>query len=303
MRAIAAPSSRSRIRVRNRKLDSGVREKPGESRAFSLCSASFLVFRRVGEDFLHLAKAFLPSFRRRPESILILSFDLGALTRKPSHVPVWFRPPSWRPSHFLCLPKESNPRKGTLEVAVRGHPCPRTPRAGSGVRRQYVHVRSTNSRASCARPFGLFLRLLAATWRGPGEEQSAAVPAAEAKAHKPRRPREGGDPAPLLSLFALGSLCEAAEVGWGLAAGLLPCRQRRAVLARPACGARGLFQPTSAASQRGPESRAEQRQKALGPRLRGDDEVYALRLLRQGLPRFAFPRVPSRSRRAGGHAA
>ena len=31
---------------------------------------------------------------------------------------------------------------------------------------------------------------------GPREEQSAAVPAAEAEAHKPRRPREGGDPAP-----------------------------------------------------------------------------------------------------------
>ncbi len=41
-----------------------------------------------------------------------------------------------------------------------------------------------------------------------------------------------------------------AAVGRGLAAGLLPCRQMRAVLARTACGARGLFRPTFAASQR-----------------------------------------------------
>ena len=48
-----------------------------------------------------------------------------------------------------------------------------------------------------------------------------------------------------------------AAVGWGLAAGLLPCRQRRAVLARPACGARGRFQPTFAASQRVPKAKEE----------------------------------------------
>src|SRR5689334_24111792 len=36
----------------------------------------------------------------------------------------------------------------------------------------------------------LFLHLLAATWRGPGEEQSAAVPAAEA--HTSSSPRRRG---------------------------------------------------------------------------------------------------------------
>jgi hypothetical protein len=64
----------------------------------------------------------------------------------------------------------------------------------------YVHVLSTNSRASCARAFGLFLHLLGATWREPGGKQSAAVPAAEANTERSesslsRRPREGGDPA------------------------------------------------------------------------------------------------------------
>ena len=79
-----------------------------------------------------------------------------------------------------------------------------TTRAGSGVRRQYVPVLTSNSRASCARSryARLFLRLLAAAERGPGRAQSAAVPAAEAKLKRTRakfrRPRESGDPAPLL---------------------------------------------------------------------------------------------------------
>ena len=74
----------------------------------------------------------------------------------------------WRASHFLCLHKESNQRNAPSRSRSRGHPARVTSRAGSGVCRQYVHVLSANSRASCARPFGLFLRLLAATWRGPG---------------------------------------------------------------------------------------------------------------------------------------
>ncbi len=53
-----------------------------------------------------------------------------------------------------------------------------------------------------------------------------------------------------------------AAVGRGLAAGLLPCRQMRAVLARTACGARGLFRPTFAASQRG-QHQEQQKQKLL----------------------------------------
>ena len=70
--------------------------------------------------------------------------------------------------------------------------------------------------------------------------------------------------------------------------GFLPCRQRRAVLARPACGARGLFRPTSAASQRDPGSRAKSGAKASAA------GTAAL---------CAFRRVPSRSRRAGGGKA
>ena len=44
---------------------------------------------------------------------LLFLLTFWALTRKPTHVPVLFRPPSWRPGHFLCLPRESNQREGT----------------------------------------------------------------------------------------------------------------------------------------------------------------------------------------------
>ena len=53
-------------------------------------------------------KASLSSFRRKPESIL--TFCLSTLRAGLAFVPVGFRPPSWRPSHFLCLHKESNQR-------------------------------------------------------------------------------------------------------------------------------------------------------------------------------------------------
>jgi len=111
-------------------------------------------------------KSFPPSFggSRNPFAF--------ALRTGRAFVPVGFRPPSWRPSHFLCLHKESNQRNAP------------------SVKRR-------------------------------------------------RRSRR----------FA--------AVGPGLAAGLLPCRQRRAILARPACGARGLLRPTFAASQRGPKAKEE----------------------------------------------
>ncbi len=92
-----------------------------------------------------------------------------------------------------------------------------------------------------------------------------------------------------------------AAVGRGLAAGLLPCRQMRAVLARTAYGVRGLVRPTFAASQRGQSQRAKQRRWV--PAFAGMTKVVcssALCLLRQGLPRSCSSRVPSRSRRAGG---
>ena len=131
-----------------------------------------------------------PSFRRKPESILPFAFFprrpreggdpapslfSGACRHDAAFVPVGFRPPSWRPGHFLCLHKESNQRNAPSVT---------------------------------------------------------------------RRPRSG----------------RFAAVGRGLAAGLLPCRQMRAVLARTACGARGCFRPTFAASQRDPKAKEEKNQ-------------------------------------------
>ena len=123
---------------------------------------------------------FLSSFRRRPESILIFVLSSSPRRRGPSAFalrcfarpgirPCWASPaiPGGRVTFFACtkkVTKEMHPRgRGR-----RGIHAPATPRAGSGVCRQYVHVLSANSRASCARPFGLFLHLLAATWRDPG---------------------------------------------------------------------------------------------------------------------------------------
>src|SRR5689334_10260922 len=151
----------------------------------------------------HSGARLLPSFRRKPESILIFVFlCCRDASRGPAHVRVWFRPPSWRPSHFLCLPKESNQRKGTLEDAVRGHPCPRTPRAGSGVRRQYVRVQSTNSPPSWRRSLRDFSSTCSPRPGGdPGKSRARqSLP----QKLTPRRPREGGDPAPL----ATASLCD-----------------------------------------------------------------------------------------------
>ena len=176
----------------------------------------------------------------------------------------------------------------------RGIHAPATSRAGSGVCRQYVHVLSANSRASCARPFGLFLRLLAATWREPGEKQSAAVPAAEAFAF------DALDPGPL---------CEAAKVGWKRPRaphavrartariwrqGRMPCRQTPADRSEPAaspparnrgCISLVTFFVQAKKVTRPPGRRMElnrdecrvsatrdKKAKALGPRLRGDDE-------------------------------
>jgi hypothetical protein len=87
-------------------------------------SGGDLFFCYFGEDIpalRHSGEGLLtPSFRRRPESILILPFRfrLPRFRDNRAFVPVGFRPPSWRASHFLCLPKESNQRKGTLEDAV-----------------------------------------------------------------------------------------------------------------------------------------------------------------------------------------
>jgi len=130
----------------------------------------------------------------------------------------------------LLAQKKVTKEKGTLEVAVRGHPCPRTPRAGSGVCGQYVRVQAANSRASCARPFGLFLHLLAATWRGPGKSR--------ARQSLPQK----------LCFTALdpGTLCEAAEVGWKRPRAPHAGRARTARLWRQGRSPAAKPQPTAA---------------------------------------------------------
>ena len=75
-------------------------------------------------------------------------------------------------SYFLLLvQKKVTKEKDTLAAAVCRHPCRQTARAGSGVRREHIRVLSSNARASCARPFGLFPRLLAAVERDPGRAE------------------------------------------------------------------------------------------------------------------------------------
>jgi hypothetical protein len=54
------------------------------------------------------------SFRRKPESILTLLFDAS---REPTRVLALFRPPSWRPGHFLLLEQEKVTKEHTLDAA------------------------------------------------------------------------------------------------------------------------------------------------------------------------------------------
>ena len=93
----------------------------------------------------------LPSFRRRPESILVFLL-IWDVSREPAHVRVSsFDIPVDRSLSFAC-PKESNQRKGHPRGrGRRGIHAPATSRAGSGVRRQYVPVQSTNSPPSWRR--------------------------------------------------------------------------------------------------------------------------------------------------------
>ena len=74
---------------------SSSRRRPGSS-SFLFIPAKAFPFVIPAEAGIHL--------------LFLLTF--GA-SRKPTHVPVVFRPPSWRPGHFLCLPRESNQREGT----------------------------------------------------------------------------------------------------------------------------------------------------------------------------------------------
>ena len=81
---------------------------------------------------------------------------------------------------FAC-PKESNQRKG--HPRGRGHagiPARVTTRAGCGLRREHIPVLSSKWPASCRPPLRGFSSACSPRPRGAREEQSAAVPAAEA---------------------------------------------------------------------------------------------------------------------------
>ena len=102
--------------------------------------------------------------------------------------------PGGRVTFFACpkkVTKERHPRGRGRRASLPVDSASRL-RGSSAVRPCTVDELARILRAIASR---LFLHLLAATWRGPGGKQSAAVPAAEALALDP------------------GSLCEAAEVG------------------------------------------------------------------------------------------
>ena len=76
-------------------------------------------------------------------------FSTFGASRKPTHVPVVFRPPSWRPGHFLCLPRESNQREGTRVERRRFAPV----RYGRpGFCRQAIHGLRQKRRDPSRRP-------------------------------------------------------------------------------------------------------------------------------------------------------
>jgi len=109
--------------------------------------------------------------------------------REPAHVPVWFRPPSWRPSHFLCLPKESNQRKAPSRSRSRGHPCPRDCASRfRGLRTVRPCTGRKLAAILAAIAARLFLHLLAATWRGPGKSRARqSLPQKLTDSSSPRR--------------------------------------------------------------------------------------------------------------------
>src|SRR4051812_18881076 len=84
------------------------------------------------------------SFRRRPESILILDLAMPhrvgfsppfwTLTRRPTHVPVFFRPPSWRSGHFsLLAQREVTKRKAPSRPRSPMEPATSQARSGGSL--------------------------------------------------------------------------------------------------------------------------------------------------------------------------
>ena len=94
--------------------------------------------------------------------------------------------------HFLLLAQEKvTKEKGTLAVAVAGHPCPATAQARSGGLLTGHPWPAANARASCACPCGLF----------PPRACRGREGTRESKAKR------------ICSALALGSLCDAAKGG------------------------------------------------------------------------------------------
>jgi hypothetical protein len=122
-----------------------------------------------------LFRSFLPSFRRKPDPVLVLK--CRASTR-PLGERVTFFTPGILPSAATrpALPfapllrrsacaKKGNQRNTPRWRALRAS-CPASARGCYGVRRMYVRGHSANGRTSCAASFGLILRTLAAP-QGP----------------------------------------------------------------------------------------------------------------------------------------
>ena len=100
-----------------------------------------------------------------------------ALSREPAHVPVFFRPPSWRPSHFLLLVQEKVTKENTpSRPRSRGHPCPRDSASrlrGPLTAHPCAEIGRTRIlRVPACRARGYFLRLLAAAEREPGKSRA-----------------------------------------------------------------------------------------------------------------------------------
>ena len=112
-------------------------------------------------------------------------FDLRRYAKTDSR-PCVVCPPSLAASHFLLLAQEKvTKEKGTLAAAVAGHPCPATTRGRSGGSLT-VRPCTGSERARILRaPLRAFSSAPSPRPRGTREEQSAAVPAAEARRQRP----------------------------------------------------------------------------------------------------------------------
>src|SRR3954464_15648618 len=122
--------------------------------------------------------------------------------RQPTHVPVFFRPPSWRPSHFLLLVQEKVTKENTPSPP-RSPPKPATTQARYGGLLTGHPWPAANARASCACPCGLFPSRACRDREGPGNPKQSKPYVVPAKAGTQR----------LRSALAPGPLRDAAKGG------------------------------------------------------------------------------------------